>query len=130
MTTERVGTAQLREALQTVLDVDGVVAVAKWCHRDGDPLNLVHYVMALGVTERDTTWWLMNFCEWNGIMAQAQALEYENRSGTRDFFPPRFTMVEGPRFAYVGARNRVAALIETGRAPDVWNLVDLLERVP
>jgi roadblock/LC7 domain-containing protein len=127
--TERAETVRLRRALQEVLDVEGVLAVAKWCHRAGDPLNLVHYVMALGAAERDTAWWLMNFCEWNAIMSQAQALEYENRSGTRNFFPPRFTMVEGARFAFVGVRNQAGALLDSGRTPDVWKIVELLEKV-
>lgn len=122
--------AETRRALERIVEVDGVLAAGRWSRPEGDLLHLVHYVAAVGVVERDTQWWIMNFCEWNDLISQAQSLEYENRSGSRTFFPPRFTIVHGRELAFVGTRNRATALLDPAREPDLWRIVELLESVP
>jgi hypothetical protein len=91
---------------------------------------LAAYGCEVGEFAGPVRWWITNFCELNLMIAQAQAIDYDNESKNRGaFYPPGGIFVKGHELSILSHRNRLYLIVRNSDRPDIWKLLRVLSEL-
>jgi roadblock/LC7 domain-containing protein len=118
-----------QERLRELLSIPGVVGAGKWQISRDPHFHLVRYEVEIGDLSGPVGWWISNFSEINLMVTEAQTIDYDNETRTRSFHPPRMLLLRGKSLSLLTHANRVYAILDNARRPDVWHVATRLEEI-
>lgn len=113
----------LMEKLHALLELKGVVAVSKYEITADQDFHLPRSIATVGHLQGDVSWWVMNFCEMSLTLCQAEAIDYDNITRSRRFFPPGAVFIRGKEWSFLGTANRVTVVLRNADKPNLWEII-------
>lgn len=120
----------LTEKLNALLELKGVVAANKYEITPNEQFRLPRELAAARpFLYKDFDWWTMNLCETSIAIAQAEAIDYDNATNTRHYFPPGAVFIRGNELSFLGTANRVAVILRNVDQPDLWAIIARMQAI-
>lgn len=120
----------LTEKLNALLELKGVVAANKYEITPNEDFRLPRELAAArSFLYQDFDWQVLNLCEISLAIAQAEAIDYDNETNTRHYFPPGAVFIRGHELSFLGTANRVAVILRNVDQPDLWEIIARMKAV-
>jgi len=120
----------LSTKLNALVELKGVVAASKYEITPNAEFRLPRELAtARSFLYQDFDWQVLNLCEISLAIAQAEAIDYDNATNTRHYFPPGAVFIRGHELSFLGTMNRVAVILRNAEQPDLWEIIARMQAI-